>query len=155
MNAGNGAVAFATQKRPRVTPRRFAALSFVLESANVGDRGIASIAIDGAPAGERFAAVIRCGQLFLCEQNAAGERCSAGTPLVVGQTVHLYGVVASDTSTPASFALAIGTCGTPQTLPVTSPFGAGEVRGSVGCIAAGPGACALEWDDVVLFTAVE
>lgn len=149
--------AFVTDTRPRTSSRRVGGLAFHVGTASPGGPKpitLARLGVDGDAAGERFEAVLEGGKLRLCERSGGASTCSPGVPLTNDATVHLHGLVSSETPPRASFALTVA-CGAPEVLPVTRPFAMGMVRGAVGCIDDGGQGCSITFDDVVIFTAAE
>jgi hypothetical protein len=150
-----GTDAFIDNDANRSGPTMSVALSFDVRSWSIAGRTIARVGIFRKEVDERFEAVVKNGQLVLCERGPAGEKCTTGVPFPAAGRAHLFGLLSSENPPRGSFALSLDGCDAPaQVLPVTAPFPDGLVDGAVGCLP-GLGDCSITFDNVDLFTRPE
>jgi hypothetical protein len=153
----DGPPAFSYRTVPRPAPRTYTVLAVKVLDSTPGDRIVATLSIEGAPAdGERIVLRRRAGAFELCERNATGTRCTPPLGAFLPQTLHVVGIVTSEDPPNATFALGTGSdeCSPLRVIDLTRPFGTGDVRGEVGCIGNGAG-CSLRFDDALLLTKAE
>ena len=142
-----------TRTLPRTLLRTNVVLAVTVSGIGPGDGIIMEIAISGQPTAERVFVTRRGNDLELCEHDGKNRLCSPPLTIALPATLHLWGLVTSETPPKAKFALGTG-CNPDRTIEMTKAFPSGDITGSVGCLDH-PNGCSMELDDALILLRAE
>ena len=142
-----------TRTLPRTLVRTNVVLAVTVGGIGPGDGTIMEIAIAGQPTAERVLVTRRGNDLELCEHDGKNRLCSPPLTVALPATLHLWGIVTSETPPKAKFALGTS-CNPDRTIEMTRAFPSGDITGSVGCLDH-PNGCSMELDDALILLRAE